>query len=107
MLGGFSNIGRCGQYGMFREVSRALLWFGSRGGLLGSTPNKNEVSAQFCLPVRYDLRLFVDAGDLAATLRETIWFGCRFENTGTRRAAQRTRLAQLDRVGVQLVSHCS
>ena len=64
-----------------------------------------EVSAQFCLPVcSDDLRLFVDAGDFAATLRETNWFGCRSENTGTRRAAQRTRLAQLDRIGVQLVS---
>ena len=89
---------------MFRAVSRTLLWFGSRGGLLGSTPSKNEVSGQFCLPVRSDLRLFVDVGDFAAILRETNWFGCRSKNTGTRRAAQRTRLAQLDRVGVQLVS---
>ena len=89
---------------MFRAVSRALLWFGWRGGLLGSTPSKIEVSARFCLPVLSDLRLFVDAGDFAAILRETNWFGCRSENTGTRRAAQRTRLAQLDRVGVQLVS---
>ena len=71
---------------------------------MGSTPNKDEVSGQFCLPVRSDLRLFVDVGDFATILCETNWFGCRFENTGTRRAAQRTRLAQLDRVGVQLVS---
>jgi hypothetical protein len=44
---------------MFRAVSRALLWFGSRGGLLGSTPNKNEVSARSCLPVLSDLRLLL------------------------------------------------
>ena len=43
-----------------------------------------------------DLRLFVDVGDFAAILRETNLFGCRSENTGTRSAAQRTRLAQLD-----------
>jgi len=78
MIGGSSNIGRCGQSEMFRAVSRALLWFGSRGGLLGSTPNKNEVSGQFCLPVRSDLCLFVDVGDFAAVLRETNWFDCRF-----------------------------
>ena len=48
---------------MFRAVGRALLWFGSRGGLLGSTPSKNEVSGQFCMPVRSDLRLLLDLPD--------------------------------------------
>jgi hypothetical protein len=82
-IGGSSNIGRCGQYEMFRPVSRALLWFGSRGGLLGSTPSKNEVSGQLCLPVRSDLHLFADIGDFAAILRETNWFVFRSDNTGT------------------------
>ena len=48
---------------MFQAVSRALLWFGWRGGLLGSIPSKNEVSAQFCLPVRSDLRLLLELCD--------------------------------------------
>ena len=78
LLGRFGTIGKCRRSEMFRAVSRALLWFGSRGGLLGSTPNKNEVSGQFCLPVRSDLCLFVDVGDFAAVSRETNWFDCRF-----------------------------
>ena len=83
-----------------------MVWIalGLRGGLLGSTPSKNEVSARSCLLVLSGLRLFVDVSDFAVVLRGTDCFDCRFENSGTRRAAQRTRLAQLDRVGVQLVS---
>ena len=93
LLGRFGAIGKCTA---IRDVSSslgALLWLGSRGGLLGSTPSKNEVSAQFCLPVRSDLFLFVDVGDFAAVLRETDWFDCRSDTTGTLRTAQRTRLA--------------
>jgi hypothetical protein len=55
-IGECGNISRCGRYEIFRAVSRALLCFGSRGGLLGPTPSENEVSGQFCLPVRSDLR---------------------------------------------------
>ena len=51
--------------------SRALLLFGSRGRLLESTPSKNEVSGQLCLPVWPDMRLFADIGDFASALRET------------------------------------
>ena len=38
----------------------ALLWFGWRGGLLGSNSSKNEVSGQFCLVVVSVLRLWFD-----------------------------------------------
>ena len=72
---------------MFRAVSEALLWFGSAGGLLGSTPSENEVSGQFCLPVRSDLCLFVDVGDFATVLRGTDCFDCRSGATGTLRTA--------------------
>ena len=41
----------------------ALLWLGVRGGLMGSTSSKNEVSGQFCLPVLSDLRLLPDLRD--------------------------------------------
>ena len=84
-MGEYGNIGscRCGQCEMFRAVSRALLWFGWRGGLLGSTPSKNEVSARFCLPVLSDLRLFADAGDFASVLRGIDCFDFRSDNTGT------------------------
>ena len=57
LLGKFGTIGRSAQYEVFRAVSGALVLFGSRGGLLGSNPSKNEVSGQFCLPVLCDLRL--------------------------------------------------
>ena len=67
--------------------------------MLGSTPSKIEVSARFCLPVLFDLRLFVDAGDFAAVLRGTDCFVFRSGNTGTLRTAWGTGLAQLDRVG--------
>ena len=86
-IGEYGNIGRCGQSEMFRAVERALLWFGLRGGLLGSTPSKNEVSARSCLPVLSDLRLFVDVGDFAAVLRGTDCFDCRSGATGTLRTA--------------------
>ena len=49
-----------------RDVSSglgALLWLDSRGGLFGSTPSKNEVSGQFCMPVRSNLRLLPDLPD--------------------------------------------
>jgi hypothetical protein len=62
-IGEYGKIGRCGQYQMFRAVSEALLWFGSAGGLLGSTPSENEVSGQFYLPVRSDLRLLLELCD--------------------------------------------
>ena len=62
-IGECGNIGRCGQCEMFRAVSEALLWFGSAGGLLGSTPSENEVSGQFYLPVRSDLRLLLELCD--------------------------------------------
>ena len=55
---------------MFRAVSRALVWIGSRGGLLGSTPSKNEVSARSCLPVLSDLRLFADLLLMLATSQQ-------------------------------------
>ena len=53
-----------------------FVWFGLRGGLLGSIPNKSEVSARPCLPV-----LFVDVGDFAAVLRGTDCFDCRPSDT--------------------------
>ena len=53
----------------------ALLWLGVRGGLMGSTSSKNEVSGQFCLLVLSVLRLLLD-------LRETDWFGCRIASLG-------------------------
>ena len=59
LLGRFGTIRKCMAV---RDVSGglgALLWLGVRGGLLGSTPSKNEVSGQFCLPVRSDLRLLL------------------------------------------------
>ena len=43
-IGEYGKIGRCGQYQMFRAVSEALLWFGSAGDLLGSTPRENELN---------------------------------------------------------------
>ena len=89
---------------MFSAAFRALLCFGLRGCLLGSTPKKNEVSGQFCLPVRSDLCLFVDVGDFAAVLRETNWFDCRSDNTGTIRTIHGTRLVQSVAVCAQLVS---
>ena len=49
--------------------------------------SKGKVGEQPCLPVRSDLSLFVDVGDFAAALRETIWFNCRSGNTGTLRIA--------------------
>ena len=63
LLGRFGAIGKCTA---IRDVSSslgALLWLGSRGGLFGSTPSKNEVSGQFCMPVRSDLRLLLDLPD--------------------------------------------
>ena len=73
---------------MLRAVWVRFFWFGSRGGLLGSTPSKNEVSARSCLPVLSDLRLFVDVGDFASVLRGTDCFDCRSGDTGTIRAGQ-------------------
>ena len=61
----------------------ALLWLGVRGGLMGSTSSKNEVSGQFCVPVLSDLRLFDDVGNFVAVLRCTDCFECRSDNTGT------------------------
>ena len=63
LLGRFGAIGKCWQFKMFRAASGALLWLGSRGGLLGPTPSENEVSGQFCMPVRSDLRLLLDLPD--------------------------------------------
>ena len=63
LLGRFGTIRKCMAV---RDVSGglgALLWFGLRGCLLGSTPRKNEVSGQFCLPVLSDLRLLPDLRD--------------------------------------------
>ena len=63
LLGRFGTIRKCMAV---RDVSgglAALLWLGSPGGLLGSTPRKNEVSGRFCLPVRSDLRLLPDLRD--------------------------------------------
>jgi hypothetical protein len=91
-IGECGNVGRCERYEIVRAVSWALLWFGSRGGLLGSTPSKNEVSARFCLPVLSDLRLFVDAGDFAAILRGIDCFVCRSGDTGTLSRAYRASL---------------
>ena len=76
-----------------------LLCFGSRGGLLGSTPSKIEVSARFCLPVLSDLRLFVDVCDFASVLRGIDCFDCRSDTIGTIRTIQGTGLAQSGRVG--------
>ena len=72
---------------MLRAVWVRFFWFGLRGGLLGSTPSKNEVSARFYLPLLSDLRLFVDAGDFAAVLRGTDRFVFRSGDTGTFRTA--------------------
>ena len=68
LLGRFGTIGKCRRSEMCPVAWVRFFWFGLRGGLLGSTPSKNEVSAQFCLPVRSDLRPFVDAGDFAADI---------------------------------------
>ena len=83
LLGRFGTIGRCGQYEMFRAVSRALLWFGSRGGLLGSTPSKNEVSGQFCLLVLSVLRLLLDLRDAFVAMQSGVnCFDCRIASLG-------------------------
>ena len=71
LLGRFGAIGKCTA---IRDVSSrlgVLLWLGSRGGLLGSTPSKNEVSGRFCLPVRSDLRLLLDLPDAFVAMQSS------------------------------------
>ena len=63
LLGRFRVIGECGAVQHVSAILGALLCFGLRGCLLGSTPRKNEVSGRFCLPVRSDLRLLPDLRD--------------------------------------------
>ena len=63
LVGRFRVVGECGAVQHVLAVLGALLWFGLRGCLLGSTPRKNEVSGQFCLPVLSDLRLLPDLRD--------------------------------------------
>ena len=68
---------------MFQAVSRALLWFGWRGGLLGSTPNKNEVNGQFCLLVLSVLRLLLDLRDAFVAMQSGVnCFDCRIASLG-------------------------
>ena len=92
LLGKFGAIGKCRRSEMFRAVWVRFLWFGLRGGLLGSTPSKGEVRARLCLPVLSDLRLFVDVGDFAAALRGASCFGCRSGDTGALNKACRASL---------------
>ena len=63
LVGRFRVIGECGAVQHVSAILGALLCFGLRGCLLGSTPRKNEVSGRFCLPVRSDLRLLPDLRD--------------------------------------------
>ena len=63
LLGRFGAIGKCTAIRDVSSILGALLCFGLRGCLLGSTPRKNEVSGRFCLPVRSDLRLLPDLRD--------------------------------------------
>ena len=104
LLGRFGTIGKCRRSEMLRVVWVRFFWFGSRGGLLGSTPSKNvnEVSARSCLPMLSDLRLFVDVCDFASVLRGIDCFDCRSDNTGTLRTPPCTRRVQSDRVGASL-----
>ena len=46
-----------------------MLWLGLRGGLLRLTPNKNEVSGQFCLLVTSELRLLLDLRDIFVAMQ--------------------------------------
>ena len=55
----------------------ALLWLGLRGGLLGSTPSKSEVSGQFCLLVLYVLRRLLDLRDAFVAMQSGVnYFDC-------------------------------
>ena len=64
LLGRFGTIGKCTEVRDLSGGLGALLWFGSRGRLLGSTPSGNEVSGRFCLPVRSDdLHFLLDLHD--------------------------------------------
>ena len=78
LLGRFGTIRKCMAV---RDVSGglgALLWFGLRGCLLGSTPRKNEVSGQFCLPILSDLRLLPDLRDAFVAMQSGVnCFDCR------------------------------
>ena len=61
----------------------ALLWLGVRGGLMGSTSSKNEVSGQFCLLALSVLRLLLDLRDAFVTLQSGVnCFDCRIASLG-------------------------
>ena len=83
LLGRFGAIGKCTA---IRDVSSslgALLWLGVRGGLLGSTPSKNEVSGQFCLLVLSVLRLLFDLRDAFVAMQSGVnCFDCRIASLG-------------------------
>ena len=63
LLGRFGTIGKCTAVRDLSGSLGALLWVGSRGRLLGSTPSENEVSGRFCLSVRSDLYFLLDLCD--------------------------------------------
>ena len=83
LVGRFRVIGECGAVQHVSAVLGALLWLGARGGLLGPTPSKNEVSGQFCLLVLSVLRLLLDLRDAFVAMQSGVnCFDCRIASLG-------------------------
>ena len=60
-----------------------FFWLGLRGGFLGLTPSKNEVSGQFCMLVLSVLRLLLDLCDVFVEMQSGVnCFDCRIASLG-------------------------
>ena len=83
VFGGGSLLGRFGTIHKCRQFE--VLWLGVRGGLMGSTSSKNEVSGQFCLLALSVLRLLLDLRDAFVAMQSGVnCFDCRIASLGWR-----------------------
>ena len=79
----FGTIGKCTAVRGVSNGLGALLCHGLRGGLLGSTPSKNEVSGYLCLLALSLLRLLLDLRDAFLAMQCVVnCFDCRIASRG-------------------------